>query len=127
MQERNTRESRIVLVVEDDPLLRMHAVDLVEEAGFEPVEAADATEALEILEARPDIRIVFSDIDMPRGMDGMRLAAMIRDRWPPIKVILTSGYFRRSDIRLPTESVFIPKPYVDKDVVAAMRRFARRV
>lgn len=77
----------IVLVVEDEPLLRMAAIDMVESAGFEAVEAADATQAVEILQSRMDICIVFTDIDMPRGIDGLRLAALIRDRWPPIHVI----------------------------------------
>ena len=67
-----------MLVVEDEPILRMTAVDMVEDAGFEALEAADATEAVQILETRLDIRIVFTDINMPRGIDGMKLAALIR-------------------------------------------------
>jgi CheY-like chemotaxis protein len=114
----------IVLVVEDDPLLRMMAVDLVEDAGFRTVEASDATQAVEILERRTDIRIVFTDIDMPRGMDGMRLAAAIRDRWPPIEIILTSGHFKEADITLPARSVFFPKPYVVEKVVETLHRMA---
>ncbi|WP_425365066.1 response regulator [Fulvimarina endophytica] len=81
-------------------------VDLVEDAGFEAVEAADAIQALEILETRLDIRIVFSDIDMPCGMDGMKLAAAIQDRWPPIQIILTSGYLAPDKVRMPPRSVF---------------------
>jgi len=111
------------LVVEDEPLLRMAAVDMVEEAGFEPVEAADATEAVRILEARFDIRIVFSDIDMPRGIDGMKLAALIRNRWPPIDIILTSGHVDASEVDLPVRSMFFSKPYNEKVVVAAMKKF----
>lgn len=87
-----TERRKVVLVVEDEPILRMTAVDMVEDAGFEAVEAADATEAIRILERRLDIRIVFTDIDMPRGIDGMKLAALIRDRWPPIEIILTSVF-----------------------------------
>jgi CheY-like chemotaxis protein len=113
----------LVLVVEDEPLLRMAAVDMVEEAGFEPVEAADATEAVRILEARFDIRIVFSDIDMPRGIDGMKLAALIRNRWPPIDIILTSGHVDASEVDLPVRSMFFSKPYNEKVVVAAMKKF----
>ncbi len=97
----------IILVVEDEPLLRIAAVDMVESAGFEAVEAADATEAVRILEARSDIRIVFTDIDMPRGMDGMKLAACIRDRWSPIMIILTSGYM---DAPCPIAACFFPSP-----------------
>lgn len=113
----------LVLVVEDEPLLRMAAVDMVEEAGFESVEAADATEAVRILEARLDIRIVFSDIDMPRGIDGMKLAALIRNRWPPIDIILTSGHVEASEVDLPVRSMFFSKPYNEKLVLAAMKKF----
>ena len=114
----------IVLVVEDEPLLRMAAVDMIEAAGFETLEAADATQAVEILESRLDVRIVFTDIDMPRGMDGMRLAAVIRDRWPPIHIILTSGQLTPPATHLPADSVFFSKPYREADVVATMRRMA---
>lgn len=120
----STRERKIVLVVEDEPILRMMAFDLVEDAGFEAVEATDATQAIEILERRPDIRIVFTDIDMPRGMDGMKLALMIRDRWPPIELIITSGKLRPRPEELPARGVFFSKPYASEKVVEAMRRFA---
>ncbi|MET0314651.1 MAG: response regulator [Hansschlegelia sp.] len=115
---------QVVLVVEDEPILRMMAVDMVEDAGFEAIEAADATEALLILESRLDIRIVFTDIDMPRGIDGLKLAALIRDRWPPIEIIVTSGHVKLTDLRLPPRSVFFSKPYRQEQVVAQMRKFA---
>ncbi|OYU91616.1 MAG: hypothetical protein CFE29_01680 [Bradyrhizobiaceae bacterium PARB1] len=119
-----TERRKVVLVVEDEPILRMTAVDMVEDAGFEAVEAADATEAIRILERRLDIRIVFTDIDMPRGIDGMKLAALIRDRWPPIEIILTSGHIDAPDVRMPARSRFFSKPYNEGEVVAAMRAFA---
>lgn len=114
----------VVLVVEDEPVLRMMAVDMVEDAGFEALEAADATQAIEILQSRLDIRIVFTDIDMPRGMDGMRLAAAIRDRCPPIEIILTSGYATPDTNSLPERSVFFQKPYVAEKVVEVLHRMA---
>lgn len=114
----------VVLVVEDEPLLRMAAVDMIEDAGFDVVAAADATEAVGILEARLDIRIVFSDIDMPRGMDGMKLAALIRRRWPPIQIILTSGHTMLDRVQMPPNSVFFPKPYVEEKVVETLHRMA---
>ena len=77
-----------MLVVEDEPLSRIHALNLVEEAGYVAIEASNADEAISILEARKDIRIVFTDIDMPGSMDGLKLARAIRDRWPPIELIL---------------------------------------
>ena len=115
---------QVILVVEDEPLLRMAAVDMVEAAGFEAVEAADSTQAVEILESRTDIRIVFTDIDMPRGIDGMQLAARIRNRWPPIEIIITSGYHNAPDLKLPARTIFFPKPYWETEVVAAFRRMA---
>lgn len=119
----STRTTSIVLVVEDEPLQRMMAVDMVEEAGFAAVEAADAREAERILESRPGIRLVFSDIDMPRGIDGMQLAARIGDRWPSIHIILTSGHVMRRDVAMPPGAIFFPKPYRPADVVAQIRRF----
>jgi CheY-like chemotaxis protein len=102
---------QIVLVVEDEPLLRMLAVDLVEDAGFEAIEAPDAQEAVRILESRNDIRIVFTDIDMPGAMDGIMLAAAVRDRWPPIEIVIVSGHRRPAQNQLPSRSVFFSKPY----------------
>lgn len=114
----------VVLVVEDEPILRMSASDMVERAGFEPLEAADAIDAVRILETRPDIRIVFTDIDMPRGMNGMALAACIRDRWPPISIIVTSGHIDASRVTLPKGSLFFAKPYREGEVTGAMKRIA---
>jgi CheY-like chemotaxis protein len=114
----------VVLVVEDEPFLRMVAVDLVEEAGFEPVQAANADQAVRILEARADIRIVFTDIDMPGSMDGMKLAIAIRGRWPPIEVILTSGLYNIETGELPPRSVFFRKPYNHNEIIATIQRMA---
>jgi CheY-like chemotaxis protein len=114
--------SMVVLVVEDEPLLRMMAVDLAEDAGFDVEEAANADEALAILERRTDIRIVFSDIDMPGSMNGASLAAAIRSRWPPIDLILTSGHYERQEVDLPPRSVFFAKPYDRHSVMTAMKR-----
>ncbi len=111
-----------ILVVEDEPLLRMLAVDIVEEAGFVAVEAGDAAEAVRILEARRDIDIVFTDVDMPGSMNGADLAMCVRSRWPPIRVILTSGHSFVGDMVLPVDSVFIQKPYAGSKVIATMER-----
>lgn len=117
-------DKAVVLVVEDEPLLRMAATDMIESADFMVVEAANATEAVRILESRPDIRIVFSDIDMPMGIDGMRLAAVIRDRWPPIEIILVSGHVEPPASELPARTVFFAKPYKESVVVDAIKKFA---
>ena len=101
----------MVLVVEDEPLLLMHAVSLVEEAGYEPVLAVNADAAIAILTARTDIRVVFTDIDMPGSMDGLKLAAAIRGRWPPIDIIVTCDKRCPTLEDLPERSHFFTKPY----------------
>lgn len=114
----------VVLVVEDEPFLRMVAVDLVEGAGFEAVQAANADQAVRILEARADIRIVFTDIDMPGSIDGMNLEIAIRGRWPPIEVILTSGLYNIGEDELPARSVFFRKPCNHNEIIATIQRMA---
>ena len=113
-----------VLVVEDEFFCRFHAVDLVEAAGFSAIEASNADEAIAILEARKDIRIVFTDIDMPGSMDGLNLARAIRDRWPPIELILTSGHFDVPKSDIPERGLFFSKPYRDQEIVSALQKFA---
>ena len=111
----------IVLVVEDDPLLLLHAMDVVIEAGLEPVSATNADEAIYLLESRDDIRIVFTDIDMPGSMDGLKLAAAVRGRWPPIEIILTSGHAAPRPVDMPARSRFFAKPYDVNGVVGVLR------
>jgi two-component system, response regulator PdtaR len=101
----------VILIVEDELLIRMNAVEMIEEAGFEVVEATNADVAIAILEARSDIRVVFTDIQMPGSMNGLKLAAAVRGRWPPIKIIATSGNYAVRDGELPEGSVFLQKPY----------------
>lgn len=94
---------------------------MIEDAGFDVVEAANADEAIAILEARPDIHIVFTDIQMPGSMDGLKLAAFVRHRWPPIKIVATSGNYVRRDGDLPADSVFLPKPYSVEQIAQTLR------
>ena len=101
----------VILIVEDELLIRMNAVEMIEEAGFNAIEATNADEAIAILEARLDIRVVFTDIQMPGSMDGLKLAAAVRDRWPPIKIVATSGHHAIRDGELPEGSAFLQKPY----------------
>jgi two-component sensor histidine kinase/CheY-like chemotaxis protein len=104
-----------VLIVEDEMMLRMRAVDIVEDAGFCPVEAVNADEALSILESRSDISLLFTDIQMPGSMDGLKLAHAVHDRWPSIKIILVSGQVSPSAAEKPADSRFFGKPLsVDK-------------
>jgi len=111
----------VVLVVEDEMLLRMRAVDMVEDAGFTSVEAVDADEAVAILESRSDIALLFTDIQMPGTMDGLGLAHSVRERWPPIKIILVSGQLKLANIDIPADSRFFGKPLDAKDLIAEMR------
>ena len=94
----------VILIVEDEFLIRINAVEMIEVAGFEVVEAASADEAIAILEGRLDINVVFTDIQMPGSMDGLKLAAAVRDHWPP-----TEG------------GRFLPKPYSPAEIMKTLR------
>jgi two-component sensor histidine kinase/ActR/RegA family two-component response regulator len=110
-----------VLVVEDEMVLRMRAVDIVEDAGFNPIEAVNADEALSILESRSDISLLFTDIQMPGTLDGLKLAHAVYKRWPAIKIILVSGQVNLSDADKPTDSRFFGKPLATEEMVAEIQ------
>lgn len=110
-----------VLVVEDEILLRMDLAMSLEDQGFKVYEASNADEAINILNAHSDIHLMFTDIDMPGSMDGLKLAAAVRDRWPPIKIIIASGHRNLSDDLLPVEGRFFGKPYNASLVMSAMK------
>src|SRR6476646_1743417 len=101
----------MVLVVEDEFLLRMDAADMITAAGFEAMTAANADEAIDILGVRRDITVVFTDIQMPGSMVGLKLARAVRGRWPPIKIIATSGHAHVRETDLPDGGRFLQKPY----------------
>jgi len=113
-----------ILVVEDDPLLLMDAVDMFEDEGFVVHPARNADQAIRHLEAHQDIRILFTDIDMPGSMDGLCLAYAVRDRWPPVRIMVTSGLKGVDRNEMPLDSLFFAKPYPSKDVVRAVSRVA---
>src|ERR1700734_964102 len=110
-----------MLVVEDEMLLRMRAVDMVEDAGFTPVEATNADDALTILESRSDIKLLFTDIQMPGSIDGLKLAYAVHERWPSIKIILVSGKLTPTDGERPTDSRFFGKPLEVKQMIAEIQ------
>jgi two-component sensor histidine kinase/DNA-binding response OmpR family regulator len=110
-----------VLVVEDEMLLRMRAVDIVEDAGFTPIEAASADEALAILESRSDVDLLFTDIQMPGSIDGLKLAHAVHERWPSIKIILVSGKLTPTDSERPTDSRFFGKPLEVNKMIAEIQ------
>ena len=111
-----------VLVVEDEALIRMDIADQLEREGFFIFEAANADQAIVVLNAEPSVRIMFTDIDMPGSMDGLKLAAAVRDRFPPVQIIVTSGHRSVEMDEMPAGSVFFSKPYQHAAVMASMRR-----
>jgi CheY-like chemotaxis protein len=109
-----------ILVVEDHPIIRMAALDIVAAAGFEGLEAESADQAILILETRSGIRLVFTDVRMPGSMDGIKLAHYIRRRWPPVKLIVASGDATVDEKHLPVGAMFFLKPYLESALVQAM-------
>ena len=107
-------------------LLRIEAVDMVEDAGFTSVDAVDADEAIAILESRSDIALMFTDIQMPGTMDGLRLAHIVHKRWPPIRIILVSGQLRLETIDTPPGSCFFAKPLEAEVMMRQMRNMIVR-
>jgi CheY-like chemotaxis protein len=111
----------VVLIVEDDMVLRMRAVDMVEDAGYTPIEASDADEAVAILESRSDIALMCTDIQMPGSMDGVGLAHAVHARWPSIKIMVVSGQLNAPGIDLPPCTRFFGKPLEAGQMIAQMR------
>jgi two-component system, response regulator PdtaR len=110
-----------VLVVEDEAFIRMDVVDVLRAAGFEVLEATNAEEAIQMLECNSDVRLVFTDIDMPGSMNGLKLAAAVRNRWPPVRIIATSGHVKIRAGDLPAGALFFSKPYQPLQIIDAIR------
>lgn len=110
-----------VLLVEDDPLVRMLGVDVLEDAGFAVVEAENADEALRTLEAGADVRVLFTDVNMPGELDGLDLARVVHERWPDIRLLISSGQMRPGSDEIPQDGRFLPKPYKPGAVVREIR------
>ena len=100
-----------LLVVEDESLLRMDTVYELEDEGFKVLDAPNADAAILILEQNADIRLIFTDINMPGSMDGLKLAHYVRKRWPPVRIIVTSGKRDLIQEEMPADSFFMTKPY----------------
>jgi CheY-like chemotaxis protein len=116
---------RVVLVVEDETLVRMFMTDFLDEAGFNVFEAAHADEALAVLQARPDVQAVVTDIEMPAGsMNGLELARVIRERWPDVGVVVTSGRARPGPDDLSDRVAFFAKPYRPDTIINTVRQMA---
>jgi two-component system, response regulator PdtaR len=112
----------LILTVEDEFLISEYLRTILETSGHRVIATFDADEAIEVLERVRDIQLVITDINMPGSMDGLRLAAAIRDRWPPIHLIVVTG-FAPPCSELPRDSLFIPKPYGAAEILSAVRHF----
>ena len=121
----NVFKHPVVLVVEDEVLVRMNIVGSMEDAGFTVFEAGNADQAIRMLEAHPEIALLFTDIDMPGSMDGLKLAAAVRNRWPPVKIVITSGHVKIRSEDMPVEGQFFSKPYDPSKVVSTLWELAR--
>jgi CheY-like chemotaxis protein len=126
VQKRVAVDKALVMVVEDEPLIRMNTVQMIEGAGYEVIEASDADNAMQILENRDDVQIVFTDINMPGSMDGLMLVKAIRNRWPWIYLIVTSGKIALQYGDIPLDARFIPKPYDARHVANILNEMIGR-
>lgn len=124
MSSAKALQKTVILVVEDEPLLMMDAVDMIESAGMIALEAGTADEALAMLIGHPEISIVLTDIDMPGSMDGLKLAQMVRDRWPPLEIVIVSGHRTVPPEMMPERGRFFGKPFRHADMVRTLRDFA---
>jgi two-component system, response regulator PdtaR len=120
------RPAPVILIVDDDRFLRALAIELVNEAGFETLEACDADQAIAVLESCSKIAVLFTDINMPGSMDGLKLASVVSDRWPVIEILIASARvpLRKSD--LPPNSRFLRKPYRAEAMIADLHSLVGR-
>ena len=112
-----------ILVVEDEPLLNLDISDALSAKGYEVIAVTNADDAIKALEFRNDIHTIFTDINMPGSVDGLKLAAAVRHRWPPVNIIVTTGMKAPHHDELPANSIFIAKPYRHAEVLNALRSF----
>jgi CheY-like chemotaxis protein len=108
----------VVLVVDDEPLIRMNAADMLVDAGFDVLEAENAVDALAILADHPEIQVLFTDVNMPGDMDGLDLARRVHQLRPEVHLIVTSGKVTPSAESIPSNSDFLGKPYREHQVIA---------
>jgi CheY-like chemotaxis protein len=99
----------LILLVDDEPMIRWIASDALEEAGYEVVAAENAAQALVLLNDRRDIALLFTDVNMPGAMDGLALAELVHQKWPAVGLVVTSG--RGIDRKVPEDGTFLSKPY----------------
>ncbi len=116
----------VVLLVEDEPLVRLVVADLLNEAGCRVIEAAHAAEALAVLEAGLPVDVLLTDVDMPPGMNGYQLANDVHRRWPAIEILVTSGRQWPGEGDLPGGAAFLAKPCPSETMISYVRTAAER-
>ncbi len=109
-----------ILVVEDEVLVRLELVDLISESGFQVFEAGNADDAIKLMERNPNIHALITDVDMPGSMDGLKLSHYVKDRWPPVKIVVASGHVKVKPGELPHQGIFLDKPYDTPRVMALL-------
>ena len=116
----------LALVVDDEELLRLYAAGVLEDHGFRVVEAENAAVALKVLESRHNVRLLFTDIQMPGKLNGMDLAQEVHARWPDVLLVITSGQMRPSPADIPDDGRFIGKPYCATDLLSEVDDLMRK-
>jgi len=121
------RKLPAVLVVEDEPLIRMDVVDVIEDAGFKTYEAGCADTAIVLMEKHDDIGILFTDIEMPGSMNGLNLASHVRGGWPPVAIVIASGVIEIDESAMPEGALFFSKPYATSHVTKVLLNIANQL
>jgi two-component system, response regulator PdtaR len=122
----SAEQPNAVLVVEDEPLVRALAVDVLEEAGFDVLEASTADYALVVLRKREDICVVLTDVDMPGHLNGFQLARIVQDHFHRVRVVIVSGKARPNGGDIAPDAIFIPKPYKLNEIVRTVEALSGR-
>jgi CheY-like chemotaxis protein len=112
-----------ILIVEDEVLTSEYLEFVLEKAGYEAIPAGSAEEAIAALEHRDDVDLVITDVNLPGGLNGLQMAALVRDRWPAINIIVVTGYSAPRSDEIPLGSLFVPKPYSAQKMMEAVRHF----
>lgn len=115
-----------VLIVDDEDLVRLLGRDILEQGGYRALEAADAATALQCLEDGAEVLVLFTDVNMPGPLDGLDLAKLVNDRWPNVKILVTSGHMRPDRAELPEKGLFLSKPYRAEELLAMLGELTRK-
>jgi two-component system, response regulator PdtaR len=115
--DRDAPNGKAILVVEDETLIRLWVADLLAENGFSVLQAKDADAALRVLESRPDVKLLFTDVQMPGSINGIQLAREVHARWPHVLLVITSGRERPTRTEVPDDGHFVAKPYTGEELL----------